>query len=160
MYFQKKGGEKMLKLKRGFTLIELLIVIVIIGILAGIVVGIVGTNAKKKANDTKKKADFHEIQNALEQYFVDNAKYPTAAEFNATDNTNPLVPSLLKDYPSNMSAQSGGKTYTYTVTAQDSDNNPTGYKLTVELENQGDNGANVESAGDPPVKDYYVNSKQ
>ena len=62
-------------IKRGFTLIELLIVIVIIGILAGIVVGIVGVSATQKAQDAKLKANVHEVQNALEQYFIDKGSY-------------------------------------------------------------------------------------
>jgi type II secretion system protein G len=149
----------MLKIKRGFTLIELLIVIVIIGILAGIVVGIVGTNAKKKANDTKKKADFHELQNALEQYFVDNDHYPAKADFDAADNTNPLVPSLLKDYPSVMDDKSGNKPYTYTVTTTNADGDATGYRLDVVLDNQNDQGANTEDNADGD-RVYYVVSKQ
>ena len=76
--------------KHGFTLIELLIVIVIIGILAGIVVGIVGTSANNKAQDAKKKAVVHELQNALEQYYLDqnpNA-YPAGSDMAAVKNYN------------------------------------------------------------------------
>lgn len=140
----------MLKAKKGFTLIELLIVIVIIGILAGIVVGIVGTNAKKKANDTKKKADFHEIQNALEQYFVDHDYYPAQATWE-TDLTSA---NLLKDTPSTMASKSGNKAYTYTATGTPA----TTYRLQVVLENQNDNGANTEASGSDRV--YFITSKQ
>lgn len=136
--------------KKGFTLIELLIVIVIIGILAGIVVGIVGTSAKKKANDTKKKADFHEIQNALEQYFVDHDYYPAAASWE-TDLTSA---GLLKDAPATLSSKSGNKPYVYTTTGTPA----TTYRLEVELENQNDSGANVDTGATPKV--YYVTSKQ
>lgn len=133
-------------LKKGFTLIELLIVIVIIGILAGIVVGIVGTNARKKANDTKKKADFHEIQNALEQYFVDNDSYPATIDA--------LNPTYLKTTEADMEKASGGKDYIYAPTGTPA----TSYRLDVELENQADSGANVDGTKVP--KTYYVTSKQ
>lgn len=140
----------MLRTKKGFTLIELLIVIVIIGILAGIVVGIVGTNAKKKANDTKKKADFHEIQNALEQYFVDNDYYPAQA----TWETDLVNANLLKTAPTTMSQKSGNKPYVYVATGTPA----TSYRMDVELENQNDSGANVDTAATP--KTYYITSKQ
>lgn len=145
----------MLRNRKGFTLIELLIVIVIIGILAGIVVGIVGTSARRKANDTKRKADFHELQNALEQYYVDNQAYPTVAQFNDTDTaTNVLVKgSYLKETPDAMAKKvSATTTYTYTQgTTAD-------YKVTVLLENQADNGPNTE--GTDPAKVYFIQSKQ
>jgi general secretion pathway protein G len=136
-------------MKKGFTLIELLIVIVIIGILAGIVVGIVGTSAKKKANDTKKKADFHEIQNALEQYFVDHDTYPADATAFETD----LVSAnLLKEAPATMASKSGGKAYTYT-------GGTTTYKVSVELENQNDQqGSNIETVNGK--KYYFIVNKQ
>lgn len=133
-------------LKKGFTLIELLIVIVIIGILAGIVVGIVGTSARKKANDTRKKADFHEVQNALEQYFVDKDYYPQTIDEMGSD--------YLKTTVATMQSQSGNKTYNYTPTG----NPATSYTLSVELENQNDQGANVIDVNG--TKNYQVTSKQ
>lgn len=131
----------MLKGKKGFTLIELLIVIVIIGILAGIVVGIVGSSSKKKANDSKKKATTHEIQNALELYFADNDAYPAAlADLKAT--TPPLLAASLVLVP-----------FTYTPA-----NANTTYTLSFVLENQGDSGDNV--SGVAPNKIYSVINKQ
>ena len=124
--------------KKGFTLIELLIVIVIIGILAGIVVGIVGTSSRHKANDAKKKASVHEIQNALEQYFVDNNAYPAALTT--------LQPSLL-------SSTLVLTPYTYAPA-----NTNTTYTLSFLLENQGDSGDNV--TGTSPDKVYGVTNKQ
>lgn len=129
-------------MKRGFTLIELLIVIVIIGILAGIVVGIVGTSANNKALDAKSKANVHEVQNALEQYYIDKGAYPSASDGLAV-----LTTSDPK-YLDNTSIYSG---LTYTVTAAG------GYELSFQLKNQSEAlGDNVK--GSPKV--YYVTSKQ
>lgn len=135
----------MLKNKKGFTLIELLIVIVIIGILAGIVVGLVGTNARRKANDSKKKSTVHEIQNALEQYFVDHNSYPGTLE--ALQTSNPILLDTdieTTDYEYTTNAGSAGTATTYT--------------LRFELENQGDTGDNVEADGG--VNYYVVENKQ
>lgn len=109
-----------LKNQKGFTLIELLIVIVIIGILAGIVIGLTGANARKKANDSRAKADMHELQTALEQYFSDNNRYPTDLTWQDTLVNNgylkevktPPVPNKSYDYISD------GTTYTLKYTLE------------------------------------------
>uniref|UniRef100_A0A7C4R3W1 Prepilin-type N-terminal cleavage/methylation domain-containing protein n=1 Tax=candidate division CPR3 bacterium TaxID=2268181 RepID=A0A7C4R3W1_UNCC3 len=67
----KKNKEK------GFTLIELLVVIAIIGILAAIGLSAL-TSARKKARDSRRKADLREIANALELYYADNGVYPSS----------------------------------------------------------------------------------
>lgn len=136
----------MFKAKRGFTLIELLIVIVIIGVLAGIVVGVVGTSANNKAQDAKSKAIVHEVQNALEQYFLDNGStYPAATDAAAMATT--LVNAdLLSD---NTSVT--GLTYSHTAS-------PEGYTLSFVLKNQNDTGDNV--SGTKPDKVYSVTAKQ
>ena len=131
----------MLKGKKGFTLIELLIVIVIIGILAGIVVGIVGTSARKKAKDAKSKATVHEIQNALEQYFVDNNAY--SANLAALKATTPPL----------LGADVAVADYTYVPA-----NTNTTYTLGFVLENQGDSGDNIVTVGTDKV--YQVTNKQ
>jgi type II secretion system protein G len=140
--------------KKGFTLIELLIVIVIIGILAGIVVGIVGTNARRRANDTKKKADFHELQNALEQYYVDKNEYPTGDTIAALSGL--FTPAAgetkyLSVDPTTMASQSGGKDYNYTSDGAT-------YSLSVQLEDTNATGPGVTTEGSNKV--YTVTSKQ
>lgn len=58
--------------QRAFTLLELLIVVGLIGIL--ISVGTVAyTAAQKKSRDSRRKSDLKAVQNALEQYYADNA---------------------------------------------------------------------------------------
>ncbi|MEI7451752.1 MAG: prepilin-type N-terminal cleavage/methylation domain-containing protein [Candidatus Falkowbacteria bacterium] len=69
-----------MKNKRGFTLIELLVVIAIIAILATIAV-IALQNARAKARDARRVADVKQVQTALELFFNDKQRYPTADEF-------------------------------------------------------------------------------
>lgn len=108
-----------LKNSKGFTLIELLIVIVIIGILAGIVIGLTGANARRKANDAQAKADLHELQNALEQYFVDNDAYPAAATWQTDLVTAGYLSAVILDpQEGNYGYAGGGATYTLTYTLQ------------------------------------------
>lgn len=61
--------------QKGFTLIELLVVIAIIGLLATIVLVSLNT-ARKKARDTRRIADFHQIAQALEFFYDQVGKYP------------------------------------------------------------------------------------
>ncbi|MFA5159875.1 MAG: FISUMP domain-containing protein [Candidatus Omnitrophota bacterium] len=68
--------------KSAFTLVELLVVIAIIGILTTIAV-VALNNARAKARDAKRVADIKQVQTALELFFNDNNRYPTAAEFNS-----------------------------------------------------------------------------
>lgn len=61
----------------GFTLIEMLIVITIIALLASLIlVGMGG--ARAKARDSRRIADLHAIQNALELYYAKYYFYPQA----------------------------------------------------------------------------------
>lgn len=63
----------------GFTLIELLVVIVIIGLLATIVaINVIpaGDTARKE----KARADIATLEQALEQYRLDNLTYPSATD--------------------------------------------------------------------------------
>jgi type II secretion system protein G len=135
----------MFKAKRGFTLIELLIVIVIIGILAGIVVGVVGTSANNKAQDAKSKAVVHEVQNALEQYFLDNnSTYPAATDAAAMKTA--LVNATLLSNSTSVT----GLSYTH-------QSGPEGYELSFVLKNQNENSPeNIK--GTPKI--YFVTAKQ
>lgn len=63
----------------GFTLVELLVVIVIIGLLATIV-AINVIPAGNKARVEKAKADIATLEQALEQYRLDNLAYPSASQ--------------------------------------------------------------------------------
>lgn len=65
--------------EHGFTLVELMVVIVIIGLLATIVALNV-LPATGKARVEKAKADISTLEQALDQYRLDNINYPTAAE--------------------------------------------------------------------------------
>jgi len=68
------------KNKSAFTLIELLVVIAIIGILATVSV-IALQNARAKSRDAKRAGDIKQVQTALELFFNDNNRYPTATEW-------------------------------------------------------------------------------
>jgi general secretion pathway protein G len=65
--------------EHGFTLVELMVVIVIIGLLATIV-AINVIPATDTARVEKAKADISTIEQALEQYRLDNLTYPAASD--------------------------------------------------------------------------------
>ena len=67
----------MVDLKKGFTLIELLVAISIIAILT--VVSVAGyMTAQKRGRDVKRKGDARSIQQALEQCYTLDGRYPAA----------------------------------------------------------------------------------
>ncbi len=87
------------KTQKGFTLIELLVVIAIIGLLASVVLLALGS-ARQKARDAKRVADVRQIQSALELFYNDNNRYPTATASAPTpaDGT-PAFSTFMATYP-------------------------------------------------------------
>jgi prepilin-type N-terminal cleavage/methylation domain-containing protein len=67
------------KQNKGFTLLEILLVIAAIGILAAIVLVAINPNRQiAQARNLVRQADINTIQKALEQYLIDNGRYPTS----------------------------------------------------------------------------------
>jgi general secretion pathway protein G len=75
-----RANSRDLRHRRGaFTLIELLLVMVILAILATVVVRKFG-GIQERARDSKAKDDIANIKGALEQFKIDNSRYPTTEE--------------------------------------------------------------------------------
>jgi len=91
--------------QRGFTLIELLVVISIIGLLASVIL-VSLSGARKKARDTKRKADIAQVIKSLELYYNYNNTYPNSGAV-GTENlgydlqslSSLLVPTYLAKIP-------------------------------------------------------------
>jgi general secretion pathway protein G len=64
---------------RGFTLIELLVVITIIVVLAGISLANYGTSVTR-SREAVLKEDLFRIRDAIDQYYADKGKYPSALQ--------------------------------------------------------------------------------
>ncbi len=115
----------------GFTLIELLVVVAIIGLLSSVV--LVSLNsARKKARNAKRVADIHQIQSALELYYLDNNSYPNngltwANECSDGGSLSPsavipgLVPNYMAKFPSDplMNKTAATSCYTYASNGTD-----------------------------------------
>ncbi len=77
----------------GFTLVELLVVIVILGVLAAVVVFAVG-GASSNATASACRSNVSAVENALEVFHAQNARYPSpgaAGQAELTSGTSPLL---------------------------------------------------------------------
>ena len=70
--------------RNGFTLIEILIVITLVAILAGIGLATY-TNSVRRAREATLKEDLFRMRDAIDQYYADKAKYPSALADLVTD---------------------------------------------------------------------------
>ena len=127
------------KRQRGFTLLELLIVIAIIGVLTALAT-VSYSNAQKKARDAQRKSDLKAIQNAMEQYYADEAEYPES-----TADCNPGADYLPNGLPEDPRGSSWG--YNYITCVSDS------YKVCADLEGEG-------TINDGTENDFCVQSLQ
>lgn len=67
-----------IKRRNGFTLVELLVVMSIIGVLAALAVGSFRT-AQMRGRDATRKSDLKQISHALELFYADYGRYPSAS---------------------------------------------------------------------------------
>lgn len=65
----------------GFTIVELLIIIMVTGAITGLAISISSDNFRKRHN-TERQRDILQLQDALEDYYAQNEKYPTLANIN------------------------------------------------------------------------------
>ncbi len=85
----------------GFTIVELLIVIVVIGILASITI-VSFNGVQSRARDTRRSADIHSVQGALELYKLDNGVYPSVGTDNSGYDLSTLATALVPSYLSKL----------------------------------------------------------
>ena len=125
---------------RGFTLIELLVVISVIGILVSILASSF-TTSQKRSRDTKRRADLQAVQKSLEQCFVLNGLYPTAAQVVSGSGLTCGTQTTMNQVPLDPK-NTGTYVYTYSVTV-DQD----GYCYCALLEQTGGGNANTAGGG-------------
>jgi general secretion pathway protein G len=75
----REPAERRPRDERGFTLTELMVVLFIVGLLATVVL-INVLPSQDRAMVTKARADIATLENAMEQYRLDNLAYPSAAD--------------------------------------------------------------------------------
>jgi len=106
--------------RKGFTLIELLVVIAIIGVLSSAAFVVLGP-ARKKSRDSKRKADFRQINTAMEICYTDSNCGGGIDEYpNTTQGANTLtsIGTLIAHMPLDIIDTSP---YQYTWTEGDSE---------------------------------------
>lgn len=135
--------------KRGFTLVELLVVMSIIGVLAAMAVGSFRT-AQMRGRDATRKSDLKQIANALELFYADYGKYPSASngkiagcEYNPTLGTGTSCDWGVHEFTDGKTVYfkvlpadpSENQSYTYQIVAGSSNQK---FKLFANLENSED----------------------
>ena len=113
--------RKSLQGSAGFTLVELIVVIAVLGILAGIAIPRL-TGVRDKADKASVKSDLRNVQSAMEMYFAEEGKYPTASDFSTLISEN-----NLGQYISNM-----GNLTDYTTTESTVNVTEGGYTVSVD----------------------------
>jgi len=98
--------------RRAFTLIELLLVMVIIAILAAIVVPKFA-GRKEQANEAAAKQTISNIKTALDEFEIDNGRYPTTEEGLNALVTNPGNLTGWKQTMPKISPDPWGNDYVY-----------------------------------------------
>lgn len=70
-------SESLRARKNGFTLVELLFVIAIIALIS-MLTAVLIDKAREKARDTVRRDDLSQVNKAMQMYYSNNTKYPTA----------------------------------------------------------------------------------
>lgn len=107
--------QRATRLQRGFTLIEIMVVIVILGVLATLIVPRV-MDKPDQARVTAARFDIGNIMQALDQYRLDNNRYPTAEQGLAALAQRPTVepiPNNWKPYLKSAPVDPWGSPYQY-----------------------------------------------
>jgi len=103
---------------RAFTLIELLLVLVILGVLAAVVVPKF-TNRAQDAKITRARTDATTISGQIDQFEIDNSRFPTNEEaLAALLDPPPNCPGWKGPYLKSMPQDPWGNTYIYRVPGQ------------------------------------------
>ena len=101
---------------RGFTLIEIMVVVIIIGLLASVVVLNILPNVDK-AKVNKAKQDIQSLGLALDEFYLDNSKYPTSEQGLTALVTQPTDPTIRHwkpgGYVQRVSKDPWGNDYLY-----------------------------------------------